>query len=341
MKKAAVWTLTISLALIGLSACKSAGSAKAEEILTWLPQNAQGVVVIDVHRAMTTEFVDKSIKENKDYQKYQEFVKQTGIDPQKDVQVLGVALLSEPDAEGKAKTQPGVAIGLTYNKDLLLAKLKEKATGVIEQAYNGVTIYGVSEKEAEKPMFGAFFDATHILFGTEGTIKTMIDVAQKKSPNVLKNETLAPLMKTANKGAMLWSAISIPKELSAEAEKSPMTADLESIKSLQMYFDYKDKALQLEIKGIGGDADKNKKLADTLNGFKALGGLAGGEKPEFGELVNKIEISSAPDHIKIFANVPEELLTRLSKTAQTAVEEKLGAAKAEEKKDQKAEEIKK
>jgi hypothetical protein len=345
MKKTVVWTLTFALAVIGLSACKSAGGGKSEDILTWLPQSAQGVVVIDVHRAMTTEFVDKQIKENKDYQKYQELIKETGIDPQKDIQTVGVALISEKDAENKTNVQPGVAINMTYKKDALLAKIKEKATNVIEQDYDGVKLYGVKEEDAKQLMFGAFYDETHILFGSEGTIKAMIDVAHKKAPNVLKNDVLVPLMKTANKSAMLWSAISIPKELSAEAEKNPMTADLQSIKAVLLSFDYRDKALQFEIKGVGGDADKNKKLADTLNGFKALGGLAGGEKPEIGELINKIEISSAPDNVKIFANLPEDLLSKLSKTAQTAVQEKLGAGKAEEKKEEakveKKEEIKK
>lgn len=334
MKKIVVWTLTIALAVIGLSACKSAAVSKTDEILTWLPQSAMGVVVIDVQRAMTTEFVDKSIKENKEYAKYQEFIKETGIDPQKDVYVVGVALMSEADAEGKPKAQPGVAINMAYKKDVLLAKLKEKATEVIEQDYDGVTIYGVTEEEAKEPMFGAFFDDTHVLFGNEKTIKAMIDVAHKKSGNATKSDVLVPLMKTVNKSAMLWSVISIPKELTAEAEKNPMTADLKSIKALQISFDYRNKALQLEIKGVGGDADINKKLADTLNGFKALGSMAGGEKPEIGELINKIEITAAPDNIKIFANLPEDLLTKLSKTAQATVEEKMGAAKAEEKKEE-------
>jgi hypothetical protein len=342
MKKTAVWALTIASILIGLAACTSGGGSKADEILTWLPQAAQGVFVVDAHRGMTTAFVDKAIKESDDFAKYQEFIKETGIDPQKDIRWVGVALLSETDAEGKMKAQPGFVVDLTYNKDTLLPKIKEKAADVAEEAYNGVTVYRFrSADEGDKPMSVSFFDATHILGGTEGTIKTMIDVAQKKSPDVLKNETLAPLMKTVNKGAMLWAAVSIPKELSAEAEKSPMTSDLESIKTLQMYFDYKDNALEFEIKGGGADADKNKKLADTLNGFKALGGLVGGEHPEVGELINKIEISSAPDGVKIYANLPEDLLTKLSKTAQAQVEEKLGMEKSGEKKDEAPAEIKK
>jgi hypothetical protein len=336
MKKTFVWTLAIALAVVGLSACKSAVST-ADEILTYLPQMSQGVVVIDVHRAMTTEFVDKAIKENKEYAKYEEFIKTTGIDPQRDISMIGVGLIPEKNAEGKEKAQPAVAIAMTYNKDTLLAELKKKATDMTEQDYNGVTLYSVKEEEEKTPMFGAFYDAGHVFFGTEHTIKAMIDTAQKKSPSVLKSDAIVPLMKTVNKNAMLWSAISIPAEISAEADKNPMTADLKNIKALQLYFDYRNNSLQFEIKGMGGSADANKKLADTLNGFKALGSMAGGEKPEIGELLDKVEISSAPDNVKIFANIPEDLLTKLSKTAQAAVEEKLGEAKGEEKKDEQTE----
>jgi len=335
MRKTVVWTMSIALAVLGLAACKSASVSKTDEILTYIPQTAQGVFVIDVHRAMINEAVDKMIKENKDYQKYQEFVKETGIDPQKDIAAVGIGLISEKNAEGKMNAQPAVAIQMTYKKDVLLAKLKEKATGVKELPYNGVTLYGVTEKEGEKPMFGAFYDDGHIFFGTEDTIKAMIDTAQKKSGNVLKSEALAPLMKTSNKNAMLWAVLSIPAELSAEAEKNPMTADLKSITAVQLFFDYANKSLQFEIKGVGGDADKNKKLADTLNGLKALGGLAGGEKPEIGELLSKIEVSSAPDSVKISANIPEELMTKLGKTAQATVQEKMaGAAEEKEKKEE-------
>jgi len=64
--------------------------------------------------------------------------------------------------------------------------------------------------------------------------------------------------------------------------------------------------------------------------------MAGGEKPEIGELINKIEISSAADAVKIYANIPEDLLNKLSATATKTVEEKLETAKGEEKKDEKA-----
>jgi hypothetical protein len=39
--------------------------------------------------------------------------------------------------------------------------------------------------------------------------------------------------------------------------------------------------------------------------------MAAAQKPELGELLNKIEISSTEDHVKIYCSLPEELINKL------------------------------
>jgi len=334
MKKIAVIGLALVFVFLGLAACKKAGGA--DNVLSLIPQDAQGVVVVNVNKAMTTDFVDKAIKENKDYQKYQEFIKETGIDPQKDIFYVAVGLIQKKTEGGETEQQGVVVANMNYNKDVLLAKVKEKASGLKEETYEGVTVYAITEKEAAKPTYGAFLDASNILIGSEKAVKAVIDISKKKADNVFKNADLSALIKTANKNAMLWSAFSFPPEMMKDmAAKNPMASDLADVKALLIYFDYANKSLQLEFKGLGGDADKNKKLAETLTGYKALGGMFATEKPEVGELLNKIEVSSAPDYVKIFVNIPEDLLNKLSATAQKQVEEKLAGMKPEEKKEEK------
>jgi hypothetical protein len=334
MKKIAVIGLALVVVFLSLTACKKAGGA--DSVLSLIPQDAQGVVVVNVSKAMTTDFVDKAIKENKEYQKYQEFIKETGIDPQKDIFYIAVGLIQKKTEGGETEQQGVVVANMNYNKDVLLAKIKEKASGLKEETYEGVTVYAITEKEAAKPTYGAFLDASNILIGSEKAVKAVIDISKKKADNVFKNADLSALIKTANKNALLWSAFSFPPEMMKDmAAKNPMASDLADVKALLIYFDYANKSLQLEIKGLGGDADKNKKLAETLTGYKALGGMFATEKPEVGELLNKIEVSSAPDYVKIFVNIPEDLLNKLSATAQKQVEEKLAGIKPEEKKEEK------
>jgi len=76
-----------------------------------------------------------------------------------------------------------------------------------------------------------------------------------------------------------------------------------------------------EIKAMSPDGDKNKNMADALNGFKAMGAMAASKEPELGELMNRIEIVSAADHVKISAVIPEALIESLGQKAMKQKEE--------------------
>jgi len=335
MKKFAVGSLALILLVFGFAACKkagppAAGSASAADMLSMIPKSAQGVVVIDVHAAMTVAFIDKAIKDSKDNHKYLDFVKETGLDPQKDIYYAVVGLMG---SEGLDKASPAIIVNLKYDKDKLLAKLKEKATNVAGETYEGLTLYTVTEADEKKPMSGVFYDASNIIFGEAKDVKAVIDVVKKGADSILKNEALTALLKSADQTAMLWAAAVLPPEaMKAMAAQNPMASSLDSLKSVLLALDYKNKALRIEIKGMGGDAEKNKQTADALNGLKALGAMAAGEKPEIGELVNKIEVTSSAEFIKIAALLPDELLTKLSATAEQTVKEKMAGTKDEDKK---------
>jgi len=334
MKKITTMSLALVLLLFGIAACKkagppAAGSATATDMLSMIPKSAQGVVVLDVHAALNTAFVDKMLKEGEDKQKYLDFIKDTGIDPQKDIYLAVIGLMG---TGGLNNASPAIVVNLKYDKDKLLAKLKEKATNVTEEVYEGLTLYTVPEADDKKPMTGVFYDASNIILGEAKDVKAVIDVVKKGGENILKNETLSALLKSADKSAIVWAAVAFPPDMmKSVAAQNPMASSLENMKSLLVALNYKNKAIQIEIKGMGGDAEKNKQTAEALNGLKALGAMASTEKPEIGELVNKIEVTSSAEFVKIAANFPEELLTKLGATA------KLAGTKPEEKKDEKKE----
>jgi len=327
MKKWTVFGIVLCLVLFSFAACgkkgaaPKAGSADAQDMLKLLPKDAQGVVVVDFHKAITTNLVDKTLKEDKNYQKYQDFIKETGIDPQKDVYLLAVAL-GGGGSEGEGmKQEAAVVVNLKYDKELLLAKIKKDSADIKEEVYNGVTIYGGIKEESGKPSGGAFLDASTVVFGTDPMIKKVIDVYQKKAESVEKNEALAPVIKGARKDALVWSAFVIPPETMAKAaQQNPMMSSLEGLNAVTMFFDYKNKTYLAEIKAMGGEETKNKQLADMLTGFKAMGAGAAAKNPDVGDLLNRIEVSAGPDFIKISAGLPEDLLQRISKSAAQKVE---------------------
>ncbi len=321
MRKYGAIVLIVLVACFWTSCAKKpagpqAGAAKAEDMLSLLPKDVRGVMVVDVHRIMEVETVKKAIEEDENYQKYQEFIQETGVDPQKDIFFFVAAFAGEKDEE---KMQEGVALlNMKYNRDLLLAKIKKEGAEVSETVYDGVTVYQGVQAESQKPFSGAFLDDSNIVVGTDAHVKKVIDVYQKKAENVLKNQDISNLIKGMNKSAMAYGTFLIPPGvMKGAASQNPMLSAFESITSIILAFDYKDKTFLAEIKAQSPDAAKNKQIADALNGFKALGAAAASKEPELGELLNRIEIASAADSVKITASIPEETVKSLSQKLKT------------------------
>jgi hypothetical protein len=314
MKKTLKFALAMLIA-VALASCNpqgsvTAGSATAKSMLQLLPAGARGVLVVDVHRAMETDGAQQMLKDENAKKKYDEFVKQSGIDPMKDLYFFVLGLTSTP--MGK-EPDGAVILNLKYNKADLLARLKGIAKDVQEETYNGVTIYKGFEHEASgNGPEGAFLDGSNIVLGTPSAVKAVIDVSQKKAESLLKSAEMAKPLKAVNMSAMVWGAFAVPPELVKKAvEANPMLKVLDGITGLTMSFDYANKNLVAEIQSLGGTKEQNSQLASMLNGLKAMGSAAASKLPFQGELLNTIEISSGDDHVKIYASVPGELLDKV------------------------------
>lgn len=316
-----VCILFLSASCAKKPAVPKAGSAKAEDMLALIPKSAIGVLVVDINSAMKTDVAADALSEKSpNYAKYQEFVQKTGVDIKKDVFFL-VAAATGDIVSGE---QEGVAvINMKHNKDLLLAALKEQAPEIAETDYNGITIYAAQDPKTNKRVAGVFLDDSNIVVGSENAVKSVLDVLQKKTESVLKNDQLAPLIKTSNTSAMLWSAIAIPASAADKVSQNPFLSNLQGIKSVLLSFDYRNKRLLAEIKALGMDEAHNKQLAEMLTGFKAMAALGAEKEPEAAELLNRIAVSSTADHVAINADIPEDLLKKMGEKAKAKVAEKL------------------
>ncbi len=166
-------------------------------------------------------------------------------------------------------------------------------------------------------------DESHIAIGNAVGAKSCIDVLQGKKDNIYKNEALSALFGRTDKSTIVWAAIVDPAEaMNMPTSQSPQLKIAESFNALTMNFDYKNKNVLVDIKAEGEDVEKNHQLAQTLNGFKALGATMVSDKPELGELLNAVQISSSDDHVKISANIPEELAQKLKKIVDITPEKK-------------------
>lgn len=325
MKKYLIFTLVFILAAFSFTGCKKKaptpepGKATADDMLALFPAEANAVFFVDFHRAMNFETVKNAIQKDKNYQKYQEFVEKTGLDPQKDIYYVCAAVSSF--AGGPDMQQGAAVVNLKYNKENLLTLIEQKAqeegVSIVTEEYSGKTIYTM-EKEDEQGGF-SFLDESNILLGNKEQIKAVIDVLEKKKENLFSNEELKSLLEKANKQAIMWGAALVPEQAADKmGEQNPMLESLKQIKSLTMYFDYLNNSFSGEIKAFSSDEAKNQEVADFLKGLKAMGSMASSEKPEIGELLNKITISSGPDFVSLTFVIPEELIKKLEEASKKA-----------------------
>ncbi|MFC2164779.1 DUF3352 domain-containing protein [Acidobacteriota bacterium] len=333
MKKTTAISIALLLVLFSFISCgkgekattPKAGSATPDDMLSLLPMNAKGVFFVNVNQAMSLEAAEKAIKEHENYKELEEFIEMTGIDPLKDIYYAAIALTGDL---GK-KEEKGVAvINLKYDKEKIVTLMKEKAAEeedveIRETEYSGLTVYAVDEEDDEDISF-TFLDNSNIVAGKDADVKTVIDISQKKADNIYKNQALSELLAKTNKDTLFWGAILIPAGAVDEATAdNPMLSNLKDLKAATMNFDYKNMNVIAEIKLISTNAEKNEQIAKMLDGLKAMGGMMATEKPEIGELLSKIEISSSPEHVKIYASLPQDLLDKLKESIPHEAESEL------------------
>ena len=187
MKKFTALGIILAFVFFPIVSCKKEAKAPKSEqatvddMLSLVPEDARGVFFINFHKAMSTEIVNKAIQEDKNYQKYQEFIQLTGIDPQKDIYSVTIAV-----TEAAEKTKGGAIVNMKYEKDALFNLIKNKAAEegqeIKEEEYNGVPIYSVLEGKGEESYF-SFLNGSNIIAGNNLVVKSIIDVVQKKKKN--------------------------------------------------------------------------------------------------------------------------------------------------------------
>jgi len=318
MKKLTIFVIVFIFALFTFISCEmtstapGAGKAKADNMFRLLPKDALAIFFINVNKAINLEMVDNLIKKNidteisKELTDYHEFINKTGIDPQKDVYFIAGAITGELE---KDQQEAVGIINLKYKKDSLLLffkEISEEDTEFTEEDYNGFTIYNYKEKDEEGSF--VFLNDSNIVIGNKENVKSVINISQKKEESILKDEAFSTLFAKTNKEVLFWIGAVIPPEAMSEIKgEAQMLSMFESVNAVSIYFDYQNANVIIEIKLMSSDGVKNQEMADSLNQFKAMGAMIQVQDLNVGELLDKIEITSGPDHVKVYASIPEEL----------------------------------
>lgn len=330
MRKATTIALAVLMTVL-FTTCKpgaQSGAAAGEALVKMMPAGTWGVIAVDVRRAMETEAARKALQDPEAKAKYDEFVRTSGIDPLKDIAYVGFGLMGDGGS-----IKEGVAIvNMTYDPAKLRTLIKEKAPEATEEDVHGVPVIsdlGGTEPDAERAST-AFLDPGHVVIGSEKLVKGVIDVHQKRTGSMAKDERLAAALKKVDKSGIAWGAFAVPRDLVKKGiEAQPQMQALEGVTAVTMMFDYRLAALVADIRAHGGTKEQNEKLAGFLNGLKSLGAMFAAQEPLAGEVLDAIEIISGADYTRLSVNLPQATLDKVAEMAKAKAGDLIKVGKGE------------
>jgi hypothetical protein len=318
-----------------------------DKALSLVPKESTFVVLIDMKKVAVTEFYNKIKKDEESFKGYNEFVQKTGIVPERDVDKVAISVgerMGEKDGDVVA-----LVFG-RFDKEKIISSIKKEAAKegaqVVSEEYQGQELYKIEEaaektegtekgeqekteeqqdteeteeKEAVKKHESEDFRITFLeegllVAGNVNYMKKIIDLYQGRGVSIEQNEALMGVINEANQTDMIWGAGLVPDMIKEQAESSPMSRSFSAIESI-MFSINMETDLDLFIR-MKCDSEENvKNLADTINGFIALGRMGAAKEPDIMELLDSITVEGLEDTVTVTMHVSKDILMRLSKEA--------------------------
>jgi hypothetical protein len=289
-----------------------ASIADLPEALKYLPTDSQVVFGMNVEKFVNSPIFLKFQQQHGQEigTDLQEFISKTGVDPTRD---LSYILAAGRSVEGHKGSGVAIALG-RFNTDAIISFIKAKAVP-IELDYAGIHVLMIPEKDGSKLEKGvAFLKNSEIALGDLDSLKAVIDVISGTAKGVALNPVLGPLLDTMNPKEMFWFAGDAASILSKAPTNTPFGGSVSAIQNVVGTLNL-DEAVVGKITATAKDADSAKKLADVVNGLKALGQLAAGDQnPDLIALLNGVTITQKENQVGLTLNFSYDLLEKIQQT---------------------------
>lgn len=207
------------LCALALIAFLSPLAVAAQDLLSVLPQDAMVVIDIHVGKLLANPEVRKAADEQAAKARaagapgVEEFVKNVGIDPMKDLQEI-VVLVPFPGPGGQAPEGGLTLLKGTFEEAKVLAVLEKsedfKKDGKIDK-FEGLTAIRIEGKAT----FAVFAAPDTLAIGTEPYLKKMVAIKAGKEKGIRDLPAFAEVLKRAKTDAGVWAAGLIPADLQA------------------------------------------------------------------------------------------------------------------------------
>ncbi len=295
--RAAVFAAALGLALM-IAACRlqqpSTGAIHIDPSLERLvPSDTIFILGADLDAIRRTATYQKNSR-ILDLPRLDEFARQTGIDPRKDLSEI----LSVSNGKGGALLARG-----NFNQADLERRLKNQGASVID--YQGVKLFGDGRNAV------AFLPPRTAAAGSTPLLKSIVDTRGLQS----MPPALAARIRSIPGGSQLWAAFiggvqGLNFTIPANSNLGGIVRVFKGIDSATLGIDVR-KGFDLNAEAICNTAADARRLHDALKGIVGLGRLSTPDnRPDLLKLYDLIKVDQAQTHVSVTAHIPPDLVDK-------------------------------
>jgi hypothetical protein len=281
-----------------------------------LPSDSAVVMGFDVRAMTSSQFYAKFSGEGEPgrVDALAELERKTGLNPERDIDSIVVAIRATGKPEAGANRRPENAlIFVTGRFDAArLESSVPEAGRASRERRDGVTIY---REATDKPNGGAIalLDAGILVAGDSASVD--IFLANRLTGHGLRDsQALVSLLETVEPGSTFW-AVGGPSVLSrVTSQVGGPVGNLPSVRQVVAY-GHLDPEVGMTATAEAADEKSATKIADVLRGFSAMLSLQAGQKAELAQIADSISVATEADKVHVKATITHELLESLKKSA--------------------------
>jgi hypothetical protein len=267
--------------------------------LAYVPAEARMVAFADVRGVATSELRQKLQQFEPSADEKHEFETQTGIDIERDID--SVLAAAWPTSGDLPDGPPLVLARGRFNAVKIEGLIREHGGSV--EDYKGKRLLIANDKPAG--MAVTFVEPDLVAAGTPAAVKRAIDVKQAGVGSATGNAELMKRIKDADDGnawaVVRFDSLSIPAFPKEIAQQLPPIDWFSATGRV-------DSGIEAVIRAEAKDEKSAQDLRDVVRGFMALARLQAGNKAQFADVVNSLELGGEGTTVSLRLAVPANVI---------------------------------
>lgn len=275
-----------------------------------LPGDAAYVLGLDLKRLVASPLYQKRLaaQARPRLGALRELEEKTGLDPERDVDVVVLA-----GAPGSAPRGVALVLG-RFDQAKLRGALEAKA-GVASQQHGGVSVFSYDSGGSRRSL--AILDGHAIVIGEQALVRRTLDNREGADTGVTSNMALVARLERVRPDATFWM-VGDENALGELGKLVPAPGlggsggglSLPALQQVVLSGDLEPQ-LALDVSGDAADEAGARNLADMLRGFIAFFSMQAAQKPELAGLASAFNVAQAGKRVSVTVRIPPDVLDAL------------------------------